>query len=131
MGIIAFHDRRHQVQGQFRPNLGELPIDRSISIYAVESGQTIVCNDLSTDPRFQDHPLVTGGLFRSMISIPITVRKSVGVGALTVFDTRPRVFSEVEVDNLKRLHLAVLDHQPASCPVREAGRPASARPEER
>ena len=111
VGIIAFHDRqRVWCKASSGQTWGELPIDRSISIYAVESGQTIVCNDLSTDPRFQDHPLVTGGLsFRSMISIPITVRKSVGVGALTVFDTRPRVFSEVEVDNLKRLHLAVLD----------------------
>jgi diguanylate cyclase (GGDEF)-like protein len=111
ISIITFHDRtRVWAKACVGDAFQEIPIDQSITIRAVERGETLVCGDLAASPEFADHPLVTGGKrFRALVSIPITVRRGVTIGALTVFDTVARGFSDTEVANLTRLHQAVVD----------------------
>jgi len=55
-----------------------------------QSGVTQVC-DASLDPRFADHPLVTGRTgFHFYAGVPLIDDQGLALGALCVFGTRPR-----------------------------------------
>lgn len=94
----------------FRSNVSvsQSSIDRSQSVSAVLAamgpGAVLVVEDALADPRFRDHPFVTGpDKIRSYLGAAITLSDGRTVGALSVLDRRPRARPSPE--DLERLKL--------------------------
>ena len=88
---------------------------RALSFFAhayelVEQGPMVVC-DASRDPRFQDHPLVTGDMgIRFYVGAPLRTRAGLAFGSLCVIDTVPRQCpSQDLIDNLADLAFLIVE----------------------
>lgn len=80
-----------------------VPYDVSFCGHAIVRKDTFVVRDARAHPEVSNHPLVTGPPYiRFFATQPICVRDEV-VGALCIFDDRPRDFTERDLDALKNL----------------------------
>ncbi len=93
IAAIGLIEREHK---WFQTHLGldieEVPADTAFGSYAIGSGEVLVVEDASRDPRFVDNPLVVGEPHvRFYAGAPIRVHGQ-AVGTLSVMDTaaRPR-----------------------------------------
>ncbi|KQP06883.1 EAL domain-containing protein [Methylobacterium sp. Leaf93] len=79
---------------------------------AGESSGPVVIPDLLADPRFADHPLVTGGLrARFYAGVPLTLRSGHRTGTLCLIDTVSRPdFTDEHLVQLEDLALIVAGH---------------------
>ncbi len=78
--------------------LRECPRTGSFCAQAVLQRQTLTVRNAPADPRFSDHPLVTGQTrVRSYLGIPLYTRDRQPVGTLCAMDTEARDFGEVEL----------------------------------
>jgi diguanylate cyclase len=78
--------------------LRECPRTGSFCAQAVLQRQTLTVRNAPADPRFSDHPLVTGqARVRSYLGIPLYTRDRQPVGTLCAMDTEAREFGEVEL----------------------------------
>ena len=78
--------------------LRECPRTGSFCAQAVLQRQTLTVRNAPADPRFSDHPLVTGqSRVRSYLGIPLYTRDRQPVGTLCAMDTEARDFGEVEL----------------------------------
>jgi signal transduction histidine kinase len=69
----------------------------------------IVVNNSSADPRFANHPLITGEPhIRFSAFIPLTNGDGLLMGYLVVIDTEPKFLSEVQVEALRMLGKQVM-----------------------
>jgi hypothetical protein len=85
-----------------------LPREISFCDAAVESGEALVVEDLSKDPRFMDNPLVAGEeRIRFYAGHPICVPGGPPLGTLCVIDRRFHTFGAEERDLLRELARAV------------------------
>jgi len=98
-------------QTLFRANVGldqtEMPRDLTAThlMVAMGPGAVLVIEDVMTDGRLRDHPMVTGkpGL-RFFTGVTIANAAGEAVGAIGVMDVKPRTRpSEAEIENLKVL----------------------------
>ncbi|SFV14911.1 EAL domain-containing protein [Pseudoduganella namucuonensis] len=79
---------------------------RSISFCArtVEAGEPLVVGDARRDPRFERNPLVTGPPHLVFYAgVPLTTARHHVLGALAVFDTRPRAITPGQLGLLEVL----------------------------
>jgi diguanylate cyclase (GGDEF)-like protein len=77
---------------------------RSFCAYAILGDDTFVVPDVLDDPRFRDHPLVTGAPFiRSYAGHPLRLPDGSTVGTLCVMDIRPRRLREADLETLRFL----------------------------
>jgi GAF domain-containing protein len=67
--------------------------------------QTVVAADSSTDPRFSDHPFVTGelGNIRLYAAVPLMAPMQHVVGTICTFDDEPGELSDQQVAALEDL----------------------------
>ncbi|PPK98324.1 diguanylate cyclase (GGDEF)-like protein [Kineococcus xinjiangensis] len=73
-----------------------VPDELSFCAYVV-AGQAPLCvADASADPVFARNPLVQAGAIRSFLGVPLVDEDGFALGALSVFDTRPREFSAAD-----------------------------------
>jgi hypothetical protein len=83
----------------------------------IRTAEIFVVEDASKDPRFRDHPSVTGGQHvRFYAGYPIESPDGRRVGALCIVDTRPRTFSRSESSLLRGLALQVQSQLWADAP---------------
>jgi len=89
--IINFIERDRQwFKARHGVDFAEPPIDQSICVHCLEQGEMLVIDDLTTDRRTKDLPLVTiDPMVRFYAGVPIIVDGQ-GIGVLAVMDVKPR-----------------------------------------
>lgn len=84
--------------------VSELPVDKSLCQWTLESGSVTVIEDLASDPRTDEHPLVTGGpKFRCYAGSPLKNDEGITVGTFCIYDVKPRTFSSADRQTLEDL----------------------------
>ncbi len=97
----------------------ETPREMAFCAHTILGDNVMQIEDTHTDARFADNPLVTNEPHvRFYAGMPLTLADGTRVGTLCVGDHRPRVLSDLEVAELRRLAVLVTEEL-------EAGRPAS------
>ncbi len=82
----------------------EAPRADSFCAVAVEQATTLVVPDVKQDPRFANHPLVTGpAQVRFYAGHPLSAPDGSPVGTLCILDREPRQLTETERDRLREL----------------------------
>jgi GAF domain-containing protein len=91
VAIINFIERDRQwFKAKHGITVVEPPIQQSICVHCLEEGGSLVIEDLATDWRTRDLPLVTDDpAVRFYAGVPI-VLDGQGVGVLAVMDVKPR-----------------------------------------
>lgn len=82
----------------------DLPRDRALCSRTIEADRTLVITDATTDPDYQDHPLVTGGpRIRFYAGHPLSSADGWRIGTLCIIDDQPRSFTEADARDLRVL----------------------------
>ena len=85
---------------------GEGELGRGPTGTAIRTGQNVVCNQVSTDPRFEPwRALAEENGLRSSVALPLTIDGKT-IGALMVYSEKPDSFGEKETE---LLHLTASD----------------------
>jgi PAS domain S-box-containing protein len=79
------------------------PLGDSLCTVTLRSGAPLVVDDAMTDERVRALPPVTSGNVGSYLGVPLLTDDGHAVGALCVFDPRPRTWSESDVALLEQL----------------------------
>jgi PAS domain S-box-containing protein len=91
------------------PDLRELPRDLAFCAHPMLEREVLVVTDARTDPRFADHPMVTGEpAVRFYAGAPLTLPDGARVGTLCVIDRAPRHFDDAQRAQLAELAQAVV-----------------------
>lgn len=111
VAAITFVDGDRQwVKAQSGIELSETPRNVSFTDHTIRGDDTFVVPDALLDDRFAGNPLVTGEpRMRFYAGYPLVSPEGQRVGALCIYDTRPREFSEEESVTLRNLALLVQD----------------------
>jgi len=87
----------------------ETPREMSFCAHAILQSDVMIVPDALLDPRFADHPAVTGDLrVRFYAGCPLTLDDGACVGTLCLVDTRPRELDAAAIDVLRDLASLVL-----------------------
>ena len=79
----------------------EAPIGESLAEFAVESGHTLVVDDVKKHPALQSVPFVRDGKAGAYLGVPLVDADGYAVGSLSVWDSRPRHWRSGHVDTLQ------------------------------
>jgi diguanylate cyclase (GGDEF)-like protein len=105
--IVLVDDARVFVKSALGTTLGEAPRDASFAGAAILGDDPLVVTDAAKDPRFAKNPLVSADPpVRFCAAAPLRAPDGSRVGALCVFDLKPRRLAEEDV--LALLDLAAL-----------------------
>lgn len=78
-------------------DLCSAPKDVAFCGHVLATGQPLIVEDLSADPRFADHPLVVGEMrARFYAGAPLIDRRGAAFGTLCIIDREPRSFGDRE-----------------------------------
>lgn len=86
------------------------PVEWSFCANAVRSGDAFVVEDATTHPLVKDNPLVHLDNIRCYAGIPLTTSRGITLGTLCVIGTEPRSFTEAEMETLRGLAHAAMEH---------------------
>lgn len=81
----------------------QAPLERSLCQYAVANGTPLVLADARLDPTFKNHPVVREGSVVAYLGIPLLDHDRNAVGALCVYDTKPRLWATGHIQILSDL----------------------------
>lgn len=82
------------------------PLDKSIGKYAVASGRPLIIDDIAKHPFLADHPYALSGEIRAYAAFPLHDGGGNSVGTLSVWDTRPQLWTSGQVQILEDLSAA-------------------------
>ncbi len=116
ISLVSFVDEDRQ---WFKSERGfgtkETPRSFSFCANTIADRQTLVVEDATVDPRFRDHPLVTGDArVRFYAGAPIIEKNGHVLGTVCVIDTQPHVLSATQISALEALArqvVSLLDQQ--------------------
>ncbi|KIG15345.1 Diguanylate cyclase (GGDEF domain) with GAF sensor [Enhygromyxa salina] len=95
---------REWTKSAYGVELASLPTQLGFGSAAIAARQLLVIEDISTDPRFAAHPLVTGPLqLRFFAGVPLEVRCGHQIGSLCVFGQTPHAVTPRETELLLAL----------------------------
>ncbi len=96
---------RQWFKARFGSDLPETPRNSSFCNHALDcAGSMLLVEDTTLDPRFADHPMVTGAPWiRSYAGAPLVDRGGHTLGTLCVIDRRPRMFEAEQRSMLRAL----------------------------
>jgi diguanylate cyclase (GGDEF)-like protein len=98
--------------------LHEAPVENSICIHTVQSGEVLVVEDTGADGRFVNNPFVSGDPFvRFYAGAPLLSHNRVPIGTLCVVDQTPRRFQAPQrqiLSDLAALTMSQLELQRAA-----------------
>lgn len=121
---IALIDADHQF---FLSTIGlelrELPLERSISMYALPGSEPLIIPDLSADPQYASR---RDPRFRYYAGMPLRTPDGYAIGALTVMDKVPRLLSHQQMDGLAALSRQVISQLELRRALAEQERAATA-----
>lgn len=80
----------------------EMPIVYSFCQHALKPGEPLVIEDARLDPRTQDSPAVSEDGFLAYVGVPLASEGQI-LGTLCVVDTKPRQWTEEEIQTLRDL----------------------------
>ena len=105
MAAISLLDRDRQwFKAQVGLPVPELPRHSAFCNDTIAGRGALVVADALRDPRFTDNELVTGDLaIRFYAGIALALDGGPALGALCIFDTRPRAFSAEDMQQLSQL----------------------------
>ncbi|MDP9840161.1 diguanylate cyclase (GGDEF)-like protein [Neorhizobium huautlense] len=111
IGIVSLIDAHRQwYQACDGLPFGEVPRDGSFCKHVVLAEEAIIVPDTTLDPRFSDHPAVTGDLhIRFYAGMPIKTKAGHVIGTLCAIHTEPRTFDDRDTDILRELAGAAMD----------------------
>jgi signal transduction histidine kinase len=95
-------------KGRVGFSVNEAPREHSFCNYAIRQDDPLVVNDLSLDERFNQNPLVLGGL-RFYCGVPVRTPEGHALGTLCLMDKEVREISSGELHALKALGRRVED----------------------
>ena len=79
------------------PGFTGLPRSEAICAHALQDPAPLIVSDMRADPRFQDHPLVTGSPWlRFYAGVPLAAPGGALIGTLCVLDTLPRMLTKMQ-----------------------------------
>ncbi|WP_208739309.1 GAF domain-containing protein [Arthrobacter agilis] len=82
----------------------DLPRDLSLCATTIEQDRTLVIADARVHPEWRDHPLVTGAPgVRFYAGHPVCTVDGWRIGTLCLMDDQPRIFTDDDVQVLRRL----------------------------
>ena len=95
IAMISLIDAERQwVKSRHGLDLTEMPRATSFCDHAIRGDESLVVSDAREDPRFRDHPLVTGAPhLRFYAGAPLITRDRYAIGALCILDSKPRTFT--------------------------------------
>ena len=107
--LITIIDRDRQWhKARVGLDAAELPRSDSFCAITIADDGPLIVEDARTDPRFSHNPLVQGDpLIRFYAGFPIESPSGERIGALCVFDSKPRSAAEVDQVLLRELALQV------------------------
>ncbi|MBY0289791.1 MAG: GAF domain-containing protein [Mycobacteriaceae bacterium] len=85
------------------PENRQVALDQSICQYAVADRRPLVLEDARADPIFKNHPAVRSGAIAAYLGIPLVDHEGHAIGALCVFDDKPRLWGTGHVQVLTDL----------------------------
>jgi hypothetical protein len=92
--IVVITEDSQVIKSVTGPIGQDLPRNLAFCSHTIEQNRTLVIPDASTNPDYQDHPLVTGGpRIRFYAGRPLTTADGWRIGSLCFTDDRPRAFS--------------------------------------
>ena len=74
----------------------EIPRESSVCAHAVAANAILVVEDLASDRRFANNPILKKLKLRFYAGVPLRAPGGQPVGALCILDTKPRHFGEAE-----------------------------------
>ncbi|WEZ82156.1 sensor domain-containing diguanylate cyclase [Rhizobium sp. 32-5/1] len=88
----------------------EVPRGDTFCRHVVDCEEAVVVQDASKDPRFSQHPAVTGDThIRFYAGVPLTTKDGHIIGTVCAIDRRPRSFSDRDVGLLHELAALAMD----------------------
>ncbi|WP_045748468.1 ATP-binding protein [Actinoplanes rectilineatus] len=91
-------------------HLKKLPLAYSVCKFVVCADHLIMAQDMLDDPdeRLAEHPVANEFGMRAFLSVPIRDHLDRPIGSLTVFDRRPRAWSDPQCDTLMTIAATML-----------------------
>ena len=110
VAILGFLDAdREWVKAAVGWNVVSLPGAYSLSARLLHDHEPAVVSDMSVDPRFAAHPMVSGAPFlRFLAAVPLLDEDGIFLGALMVLDRAPRALTREQNDVLRNLGARVV-----------------------
>ncbi|WP_237153032.1 sensor domain-containing phosphodiesterase [Oryzibacter oryziterrae] len=111
IACISFVDRdRVWFKSMCGYDLAEVPRTSAFSAVVVETGVPLIIPDTKAEPTYDNHPIaMCANPVRSVVCLPIQVRKGVIIGALSAMSLQPRDYDEETLRRLRLLHSAIVD----------------------
>lgn len=102
IALVSLIDAQRQwFKSRYGLALSETPREYSFCARTIMQREPLVIADASTDERFEDNPLVTGGpRIRFYAGVAVRSAQGVALGSLCAIDDRPR---ELDDDDLRTL----------------------------
>ncbi|MBV9576103.1 MAG: GAF domain-containing protein [Gammaproteobacteria bacterium] len=109
MASITLVDQKRQwFKSVVGLSMEETPRDQAFCAHAILRPDILQVPDAILDPRFAEHPFVTGGpRIRFYAGCPIKNTEGYNLGTLCIIDTRPRELNEKDLQVLKDLAVLV------------------------
>ena len=111
MALISIVDgEREWVKSAYGVESNAIPNMPGMSAETVELGEPLAIADATIDPRFCEHPLVTGRLaIRSFLGVPLEVHSGHRLGTLAVLGSASHIHSSRDTELLEALAVQVVE----------------------
>lgn len=107
--ISVLDDEMQYVRAAHNFNLKQSSRQDSLCRHVVDGNGVVIVPDTHLDPRFADHPLITGAPWiRFYAGVALKNREGVRLGTLCVTDTSPQAFSAAQLNTLQLLSTLVM-----------------------
>lgn len=107
--ISVLDDEMQYVRAAHNFNLKQSSRQDSLCRHVVDGNGVVIVSDTHLDPRFADHPLITGAPWiRFYAGVALKNREGVRLGTLCVTDTSPQAFSAAQLNTLQLLSTLVM-----------------------
>lgn len=108
--VSTVGETRQHYKCSFGLDVRDLPRDATFCEAVIEGADIVVIEDAPNDPRYRDHPLVTGPMgLRSYLGAPLVSPDGFAIGTVCVAGTAPRRFDARDIQMLRQFATVVID----------------------
>ena len=91
-----------------QPEMREVPLEKSFCPYTVAQGELLLVSDARIDPQFQTHAALREFALVAYAGMPLRMADGRVLGSFCVIDSKPRPWTQDEIDLLTDLSAAVV-----------------------